>query len=462
MVTVRFAPSPTGRLHLGSVRTAVFNWLTARHSSGKMILRIEDTDLSRSKASYTRSILKDMRWMGMDFDEFYKQSERFPIYRKYLDALIERGDAYYCTCSREDLEARVAKGEDEVVGVRYDGHCRGNTVKPKGSYVVRLNIGPDRTIEFNDLVKKKVAVDTRELDDFVIMKSDGSPTYNFAVVIDDALMEMTHVVRGEDHITNTAKQIIVYEKLGFAVPQFAHLPLVLDKDKTPLSKRKGSTNIEYYRKEGILPEALLNSIARLGWSSGNDEVFSVPELIERFDINKVNRSNAVYDEEKMIWINGRHMRMQKPEVLLGHFEEFLDENDFKKSGKMKNKPWLLMALNILKVRHNTLKALYDELLVYSETDVLPDPAALDILGNLLKKNLNLEKAFYDAKNMLLGFRDVHKVENLEEKLRDIASENFTKFGELVSVLRIKLTGRNSSPDIVSVIRMLSKDLKKRL
>lgn len=460
MATVRFAPSPTGKLHLGSARTAIFNWLYARHTKGKMILRIEDTDLSRSEDVYTDSIIKDMKWMGMDYDEFYKQSDRFDIYRSYADKLLQAGKAYYCTCTREELTARNSEiGSDAL---KYDGHCRGRTQKPEGQHVLRVDIGGERFLTFKDLVKNKLSVSTKELDDFVIMKSDNSPTYNFAVVVDDALMKMTHIVRGEDHITNTFKQIILYEYFNFTVPEFAHLPLVMGKDKSPLSKRKGSTNVESYRAMGILPSALLNAIARLGWSHGNDEIFTMEQLIEYFDLDKLNKSNAVYDEEKMIWVNGKHMKSAPADRLMFYFDEFLKETKLEKSGKMNDTQWMSEAVELLKGRNNTLKTLFDEINEFSGDEYKLDNAAKTVLDELLK-DPNMSKAAEEMKSAVIKSGGYSSFEALESGLKGIAENLSVKFGDLVQVLRIRLTGKTKSPDIITVMKLLGKDnLLKRM
>ncbi len=461
MFRVRFAPSPTGKLHLGSTRTAVFNWLYARHTGGKFVLRIEDTDLKRSDEKYTVSILKDMKWLGMNYDELYKQSERFDIYNNYIEKLLSEGKAYYCSCGREEIAARYRlKGITEEA-IKYDGFCRDKDIKPQKDCVVRLNIGEERYISFKDSVKGKITVNTKELDDFVIFKSDRTPTYNLAVVIDDALMQITHIIRGEDHITNTFKQLILYEILGFPFPVFAHLPLVMDKDKSPLSKRKGSINIEYYRSLGILPEALLNCIARLGWSHGNDEVLTVEQLIEYFDIDKLNKSNAVYDEEKMIWVNGKHIKIIDIEKLYYHFEEFLQEAGLEKKGKMLDKEWILKAVEILKGRHSLLKNLYEEIVLYSMPDYAIEEKAGEILSQLLE-NKDIESAYKELRNHIISISNFDKTEGLEEKIRLISQNHSVKFGELMQVLRIKLTGKMSSPDTISVIRLLGEETKKRV
>lgn len=461
MIKVRFAPSPTGKLHLGSARTAVFNWLYAKHTGGKLILRIEDTDMARSEKAYTDSIIHDMRWMGMDYDEFYKQSDRFDIYREYIYRLIKEGKAYFCSCVKDELAKRHKEkglGEDTL---KYDRYCKGNNIQPEGNFVVRLDIGDERYITFKDAVKNKISVSTKELDDFVILKSDGTPTYNFAVVIDDALMDVNTVIRGEDHITNTFKQIILYEYLGFPIPRFAHLPLVMGKDKAPLSKRKGSTNIEHYRAEGILPEALLNAIARLGWSHGNDEVFTLEELIQYFDIEKLNKSNAVYDEEKMIWVNGKHMKNLPLESVFRHFEEFIEEAHLAKAGKMSDPAWLKNAVTILRARHFTLKSLYDECFPYAVSAYEIDETARDSFDSLMQ-NPDIKNAYNQAKEKLTNLTEYSILDGLDSALRSIAEANSIKFGDLIQTLRFTLTGKSATPDFLSVIRLLGKDIKERL
>lgn len=454
MATVRFAPSPTGKLHLGSARTAVFNWLYARHTKGKMILRIEDTDLSRSEDAYTDSIIRDMKWMGMDYDEFFKQSDRFDIYRSKADELLKAGKAYYCTCTREELTARNSESGTEAL--KYDGHCRGRREKPEGTSVLRVDIGGERDITFKDLVKNRMTVNTKELDDFVIMKSDGSPTYNFAVVVDDSAMKMSHIVRGEDHITNTFKQIILYEYFKLPIPEFAHLPLVMGKDKSPLSKRKGSTNVESYRAMGILPAALLNAIARLGWSHGNDEIFTMEQLVEYFDLAKLNKSNAVYDEEKMVWVNGKHMKMTPAEKIAGYYDDFLAEAKLEKTGRMKDEKWFLQAVDLLKSRNNTLKTLHDEIAEFAGDEFRPDETALAALKTLLE-DPNMKKSADEMKASVLKTGGYDSFEALESDLKKISEANGVKFGDLVQVLRIRLTGKTKSPDIIAVMKLIGRE-----
>ncbi|MCX7883107.1 MAG: glutamate--tRNA ligase [Brevinematales bacterium] len=458
MQKLRFAPSPTGQLHLGSARTAIFNWLYAKHTGGKFVLRIEDTDLSRSQEEYTASILKDMQWLGMEYDEFYKQSERFDIYKSYVDKLVSEGKAYYCCCTREDLIRRnQSRGiYDEVT--KYDGHCQDKAVQPGPGTVVRIHSGPERDIIFKDVVKGRIAINTKELDDFVLWKSDGSPTYNFAVVIDDALMGITTILRGEDHISNTAKQIILYEYFGFSIPTFGHLPMVFDTDRTPLSKRKGSTNIEYYRKQGILPEALLNYIARLGWSHGNDEIFMLEDLIRVFDISHLNKSNAVYDEKKMIWVNSKHMKLEPREKVIKAFLVYLEDTQQQLVGRMQDEAWLTEAVDLLRSRSDTLADLYRDMIPYALDSYELDEKARELLPSLQTETL--EKAYQEAKHIILATSRYD--ETLESLLRQVAEKYGIPFKDLIQRIRIQLTGKTVSPDILSVMRLLSPVLPQRL
>jgi glutamyl-tRNA synthetase len=462
MVKVRFAPSPTGRLHLGSLRTAIYNWLYARHTGGRFILRIEDTDISRSKEEYVLSIISDLKWLGIEYDEFYRQSDRFEIYRKYAERLVEEGKAYYCTCSREDLLKRSGLTDSQEV-YRYDGYCRNRLTKPDLPYVIRIKVPENEEITFFDHVKKELSLNTKELDDFVIIKQDGTSTYNFAVVVDDAEMGITHIIRGEDHITNTFKQIIVYRALGFKIPEFAHLPLVLDKDKKPLSKRLGSIDVEYYRNRGILPEALINAVARLGWGVENQEVFTLEELIEKFDIKGLSRSNAVYDEEKIVFLNSRHMKILDDDTLLKHFMEFVSSSNLPLSGKMENRIWLGKAISNLKNRHSTLKTLYDEILMFALPEVQVEKSILQEIEALLGQQ-NLKNAYLEVKKLISSIEDFETIDRneLEKNLRDIARKANVNFADLARVLRLKLCGSNKTPDIITVIYLLGEKCKKRI
>ncbi|HEY4743631.1 MAG TPA: glutamate--tRNA ligase, partial [Desulfuromonadaceae bacterium] len=324
---VRFAPSPTGYLHVGGARTALFNWLLARKQEGTFILRIEDTDVERSTQESVDAILQGMEWLGLDWDEgpFY-QSDNFPLYREYVHRLLDTGKAYRCYCTAEELEAKRELAMKEGRKPKYDGTCRERTDHPEGApYVVRFRAPQAGATSFDDLIKGTITFPNEELDDLIIQRSDGTPTYNFCVVIDDASMRITTVIRGDDHVNNTPRQIQLYEALGFPVPCFAHVPMILGSDKTRLSKRHGATSVIAYRDMGFLPEALMNYLVRLGWSHGDDEIFSREEMIRKFDIANVGRSASVFNTEKLLWLNAHYIKSGDPERLAGLVAPFLAE-----------------------------------------------------------------------------------------------------------------------------------------
>jgi glutamyl-tRNA synthetase/nondiscriminating glutamyl-tRNA synthetase len=322
---VRFAPSPTGHLHVGNARTALFNWLMAKGAGGTFILRIEDTDVERSTRESEEAILEDLRWLGLQWDEGpdiggphgpYRQSERLHLYRSYAGELLAAGQAYHCFCSPERLDAERKAALASGQPPKYSGTCRAiprdearARVERGEPAVVRFRVPDDREVAFDDLVRGRVAFHTSVIGDPVLVRSDGTPAYNFAVVVDDARMEVTHVVRGEDHISNTPRQILVYEALGFTAPRFAHLALVMGPDHTPLSKRHGATSVAEFRSKGYLPEALVNYLALIGWSPGGDEeLLPAAELARRFSIEAVGHSAGVFDEEKLAWVDRHYLR----------------------------------------------------------------------------------------------------------------------------------------------------------
>ncbi|MGC9081011.1 glutamate--tRNA ligase [Sulfurihydrogenibium sp.] len=324
MKRVRFAPSPTGYLHLGNARTALFNYLFAKHEGATFILRIEDTDLERSKKEYEEMLIQDLKWMGLEWDEGpdkggpygpYRQSERLDIYHQYAKKLLETGHAYFCYCTEEELEKEREKAIAEGKPYRYSGKCRNLTqqereeLEAKGlKPVIRFKV-PDKTVVFEDIIRGHVEIDTKEFGDFVIVRQDGMPVYNFVVVIDDALMKITHVIRGEDHLSNTPKQIVIYEALGFDIPQFAHLPIILGEDRTKLSKRHGAVSVRALKDDGFLSEAVFNYLSLLGWHPKDErEVIPKEEIIRQFRIEDVNKSPAIFDRTKLRWMNGVYIR----------------------------------------------------------------------------------------------------------------------------------------------------------
>ncbi len=334
-VKTRFAPSPTGYLHLGNARTAIFSYLFARHHGGGFVLRIEDTDRERSKKEYEEMLIEDLQWLGLEWDEFYRQSERFDVYREYVNKLLEKGHAYPCFCTPEELEREREEAKKRGVPYRYSGRCRHlspeevEKLKREGKpFTIRFRVPENRVIVWRDLVKGSISINTDDFGDFVIVRSDGSPTYNFVVVVDDALMGITHVIRGEDHIPNTPKQILIYEALGFEVPEFAHLPVILGEDRSKLSKRHGAVSVRAYREEGYMPEALFNYLCLLGWSPPEEgkEIFSKDELIELFELKDVNDSPAVFNRDKLKWMNGVYIREVLPiETLMERAIPFLEK-----------------------------------------------------------------------------------------------------------------------------------------
>jgi len=329
---VRFAPSPTGPFHIGGARSALFNWLLAKKHGGKLILRVEDTDRERSTKESEENIKEALRWLGITWDEGvdidgpygpYRQTERLEIYNKYTEKLLENGHAYYCYCSEAEIEAereaQLAKGETPC----YSGRCRNLAEEDKVRFVaegrkptVRFRVPQNKSIVFTDLVRGTVSFDSNGIGDYVIVKSDGIPVYNYAVVLDDSLMHITHVIRAEEHLSNTPRQILLYEALGFEMPKFGHISLILGKDRTKMSKRHGATSVEQYRNLGYLPEALDNFLALLGWAPASEqEIFSLEELVEEFSMDRVAKNPAVFDIDKLNWINSHYIKQAKPELI---------------------------------------------------------------------------------------------------------------------------------------------------
>src|SRR4030042_2365529 len=316
-VRVRFAPSPTGYLHIGGARTALFNYLYAKHNKGAFILRIEDTDRTRSTEEYISAIIEGMKWLNLDWDEGpYRQVERFDVYRSYTEKLLEEGKAYYCYCSPEELEQRRKEALAKGKSPKYDGRCRDlKEPVPERKPAVRFRMPQEGETIVNDLIRGRIVFDNTHLDDLIIMRSDETPTYNFTVVVDDVDMNITHVIRGDDHINNTPKQIHIYNALGYKVPLFAHLPMILGPDKTRLSKRHGATSVIAYKEMGYLPDALVNYLVRLGWSYGDQEVFTRDELINYFSFENIGKSSAVFNPEKLLWLNSQYIIKSNPKEL---------------------------------------------------------------------------------------------------------------------------------------------------
>lgn len=449
-VRTRFAPSPTGYLHIGGARTAIFNWLFARRHKGKFILRIEDTDQERSTDESTNEILESMKWLGMDWDEGpYFQAKRVEIYNEHVERLIKEGKAYYCTCSPEELEAKRQKALSEGKKPKYDGKCRGNTKKPDVPAAVRF-LSPDEGYTVvDDIIKGRVVVDNSELDDLIIRRSDGWPTYNFCVVIDDATMKMTHVIRGDDHLNNTPRQIQIYEALGYAVPKFGHVPMILGSDKTRLSKRHGATSVMAYKDMGYLPEALFNYLVRLGWSHGDQEIFGRDELIEVFNLENIGKSAGVFNPEKLLWLNAHYIKESDAKKLSALATPFLEAKGF----DLSKGPRLEDVVNTLKERSKTILEMADFSEFYFREEVMYDEKASE---KFLKPEM--ATVFGSILSRLKSVNDAEfRHDGIEKAFGDVMAETGLKLKDLAQPVRVALTGGTISPGIFEVMEVLGKE-----
>lgn len=419
-VRVRFAPSPTGNLHIGGARTSLFNWLFARSCQGKFILRIEDTDKQRSKKEFLDEILNSLEWLGMSWDELYFQSERFDIYRDYAGRLLDKGLAY---------KERAEGGDGEAVVFK---------VQPQ-------------KVKIFDIIRGEIEFDSESIKDQVLMKSDNTPTYNFACVIDDALMNMTHIIRGDDHISNTPKQVIIYNALGFKPPKFAHLPLILGSEGGRLSKRTGATAISDFRKMGYLPEGLLNYLLLLGWSPGaNQEIIGMEEAIRKFSLKKANKTAATFDFDKLEWINGQHIKKADPERLADLVVPFLREGKIMEGNNFDRN----FILYLVKLLHNRMLLLTDfvkwgRAFFSDNLEFEPEGVEKYLAQDLSKSFLLLNERF----KALAPFKE----EAIEKAFRDLTVELGIKTGDLVHPVRLALTGRTAGPGLFETIAILGKD-----
>ncbi|WP_448376716.1 glutamate--tRNA ligase [Fervidobacterium sp.] len=437
-VRVRFAPSPTGYLHVGGARTALFNWLYARKNGGKFILRIEDTDTERSTRESEQMIMNDMKWLGLYWDEGpdiggnfgpYRQSERLNLYREYAYKLVETGHAYFAVYDKEDPKK-----------VLYT-----TTTQPEGGnpYTIVFKVPESKTIFFDDLLKGRIEFSTEHMEDFIIVKSNGYPVYNYAVVVDDHLMGITHVLRGEDHISNTPKQLLIYEALGWQPPRFMHIPLILGADKTPLSKRHGATAVEHFRREGYLPKALVNYLAILGWSV-DEEIFDYNEKVSSFTPEQISNKNVVFDYQKLEWVNGKHMRLLTTDEIYNYFEEWRAFVGIDKSIPLE-------VINICREKVNTLKQLYEFALpfVSDEYDYANDyiekfakkPEAVDIINIAIQKFNELED---------------YNIQNVESILREIATTLNLGTNKVFQTIRGAILGKLVTPGLFESIVVLGK------
>ncbi|GAB6037376.1 glutamate--tRNA ligase [Fundidesulfovibrio butyratiphilus] len=449
-IVTRFAPSPTGHLHIGGARTAIFNWLMARQAGGTFLLRIEDTDTQRSDPAMTEGILASMRWLGLDWDgEPIHQSSRFDLYNAYIDRMLENGHAYWCSCTPEEVEAMRERARAEGRKPKYDGCCREKGLGPGPGRVVRLKAPLSGSTLVEDLIHGPVRFENAELDDMVLRRTDGTPTYNLAVVVDDATMGVTHVVRGDDHMNNTPRQILIYQALDLPLPAFGHVPMILGGDKKKLSKRHGATAVFEYGAQGILPEAMLNCLARLGWSYGDQELFSREELVKYFSVKALGKSASVFDTEKLLWLNQHYIKECLPDRLCDLLAEFLD----KKGLPSTDRDYIKGFLPLLQPRSRTLAEMADQAVIFLSPD-----DALPMDDKAKAKFLTAETMPLLAElRQDLGGLDAFTHDGLEGLVQAFLERKAVKFKLLAQPLRVALTGRTASPGLFEVMECLGKE-----
>jgi glutamyl-tRNA synthetase len=441
-IRVRFAPSPTGYLHIGGARTALFNWIFARQHQGTFVLRIEDTDVARSTEEAVSEILKSLKWLGLDWDEgpFY-QSQRTPFYVQAVEKLFKEGKAYRCYCTSEELEQRRQSALKEGRKPKYDGTCRRLTSPIEGKpHAIRFKAPETGATEFNDIIKGPLSFQNNELDDLIILRSDGSPTYNLCVVMDDVTMGITHVIRGDDHLNNTPRQILLYQALNYPTPQFAHVPLILGTDKTRLSKRHGATAVMAYKDLGYLPEAVVNYLVRLGWSHKDEEIFTQEALLEKFRLEDIGKSPGVFNPEKLLWLNAHYIREKTNKTLCEMIHpEAQEDSEF------------IRLLGEVKVRARTWVELKEMTDFYFVSEVAFDEKAKE---KFLKPEnaANLKELLERLKNL-----ETFSHADLEKTFLDFAKEKNLKLGDIAQPVRVALTGRTVSPGIFEVIGILGRD-----
>lgn len=452
-VRVRFAPSPTGFLHIGGVRTALFNWLFARQQKGDFILRIEDTDQSRSTDESIQAIIDGMKWVGLDWDEGpFRQTERMDIYRGHATQLLEKGQAYWCVCRAEELEARRKEAEAKGLSPRYDGRCRNLGIANRtGDAALRFKAPQEGHTVVDDLIKGKIVFDNAVLDDLIILRSNGYPTYNFSVVVDDALMNITHVVRGDDHLTNTPRQVPIFEALGFPVPRFGHLPMILGSDKARLSKRHGATSIMAYKEMGYLPDAMVNYLVRLGWSHGDQEIFTRHELIEKFSWEHVQKSAAVFNPEKLLWLNAEYIKRSPAGQVAQALVPLLESAGLKDEVRSVSAEWLAQVVALVRERTKTLVEMVEWVTPYFGRSVSFDEEAVKkFLTPAIAPTLDKLLARFES------FPAFSKLQ-WEAGFKQFVEEEGMKMGQLAQPVRVALTGRTASPGLFEVMEVLGRD-----
>ncbi len=454
-VCTRFAPSPTGFLHIGGARTALFNYLFARHHGGKFILRIEDTDRERSTPEAIEAIIQSLKWLQLGWDEGpYFQSQRMPLYKEKIEKLLAEGKAYPCICTSEEIEAKRQAAQKAKKKPAYDGTCR-----PREGCALRLPQGKPYTVRFlapksgttvvEDKIKGKVVFENSELDDLIIARSNGTPTYNFCVVVDDIDMAISHIIRGDDHLANTPRQILLYQALGCSPPQFAHVPLILGLDRSRLSKRHGATSVMAYRDTGYFPEALINYLVRLGWSHGDQEIFSRDELIDKFALEDVGKSAGVFNAEKLLWLNSHYIKECPLPLLAQEVRPFIDQ---KGTTLNSESGWLEKMVATLQPRAKTLVELVESAHFYLSNEISLDakaqakfltPAIRPVLSQLRERLAQLP---------------AWELTPIHGTFEEVIHEHHLGLGKIAQPVRVALTGGTASPGIFEIMEVLGRDL----
>ena len=448
-IRTRFAPSPTGYLHIGGARTALFSWLHARKHGGSFILRIEDTDLERSTAESVNAILEGMTWLGLEYDEGpFNQTDRLDRYQEVIQELLDRDLAYYCYCSRERLDELRARQMARKEKPRYDGFCRDRHERPDGVRpVVRFRNPPDGTVVVEDLVRGRVVFDNRELDDLIIARSDGTPTYNLTVVVDDLDMRITHVIRGDDHLNNTPRQINILNALSAPVPGYAHVPMILGEDGKRMSKRHGAVSVMQYYQDGYLPEALLNYLVRLGWSHGDQEIFSIDEMIEHFDIGDINNSASIFNSGKLLWLNQHYIKAADPVHIAHHLSWHLGKLGIDPA----EGPDLVEVVKVQQERARTLVEMAEiSSFFYRDFDDYEEDAAKKHLRPAAQQPLEI------VRQKLEQVTDWQPAA-LHQAVESAAEELDVKLGKVAQPLRVALCGRAASPGIDVTLYLVGRD-----
>ncbi|MBP9765467.1 glutamate--tRNA ligase [Candidatus Babeliales bacterium] len=459
-VRVRFAPSPTGHLHIGSLRTALFNWLFARHHGGTFLVRIEDTDVVRSTKEYEDSLMQSLQWSGIMSDEpLMHQHARLDVYQDVARQLLELGHAYKCFCTEDELQKKRERTVARQDTYQYDRTCRTIVAGPEHDgkpYVVRFKVNiPESEFVFQDHIKQQVAIPADQVDDFVLLRSDGTATYNFAVVVDDHAMGITHIIRGEEHLFNTPKQILLYQSLGYALPEFAHIPLILGPSGQKLSKRDGATSVVEYKKEGYLAAALCNYLVRLGWAHGDQEIFTQHEMIQYFSLDNIHKSGAKFDHEKLKWLNGCYIKKMTPEEIMHHFAVDLEKDfvaDTPDWNINQRKAWITLYQD----RVSTLKELYDYIL---SGYFLPVSYDWESLQKLIAKDALIILQLLQQELVHLDFEK----SKLNDKVKAFCKSHDYKMSDITQLLRFTITGSVSGPSVFEMMAQLgAQEVHKRI